>query len=232
MAFPMVWPRWAVAGQYQGAPPTPSRMGKNFTLAADFCCNGLPLGLLYNGGEATPKKPKSTEFKMAKRNFSLPAELTFSIAGGQVTVETKDLPDESIIAVLNYGATRFINDKVGGKDKTAEEKAALADAWITRLKEGDLSPARGPRKDPMQIEMDRIVAEHLVKAGWKKTDAVKEGKGAHGIELFTVEILKAKGKPHDIDSVKESTEKVFAWVYEKAKAAMAARNGTPDIDLD
>lgn len=60
-----------------------------------------------------------------------------------VTVDLTRLPENALAAIFLYGMQRKFNDKVGGADKTVEEKVKAAEAMRDRFYDGEVSAPRG-----------------------------------------------------------------------------------------
>lgn len=70
-------------------------------------------------------------------------------------VDLGKLPMASINAILTYGIQRIVNDKCGGADKTADEKAEIARKTIERLNDGSIA-MRMPRSEG-EPEINRFI---------------------------------------------------------------------------
>lgn len=79
-----------------------------------------------------------------------------------------ELPLVSLDRVLRYGFQRFVNDKVGGDDKTMAVKVEMAQAIVADLMEGNVSKRRvGESADPMVRFRINALREVVASAQWK-----------------------------------------------------------------
>lgn len=146
------------------------------------------------------------------------AEVTFASnkADKRETVQVGSLPESSIMAILRYGAQRFINDKLGGADVTqaeAEEKfsdimSQLREGWVDRRGQGG-----GTSVDPIEREMAKLARER-VKAALK----------AKGIPLKEV------SKEKMADFIQQVVAKSEKDLRAKAEQIVAAKNTKLEID--
>lgn len=107
-------------------------------------------------------------------------EVTFKSkkAGKEVTVDVNSLPIQSVIAFMQYGAQRFINDKIGGSEIDEKEAGEIFDKIFKQLQDGWEGRTRGEGADPIEtkargIARDQIKAAIMAK-GLKLKDVGKE----------------------------------------------------------
>lgn len=58
---------------------------------------------------------------------------TATVDGKPYTADPKAMTNDALLHVFEYGFQRIVNDKCGGKDKGADEKASIASGTIERL---------------------------------------------------------------------------------------------------
>lgn len=110
-----------------------------------------------------------------ERKLKLPETLSVSVPkayGKNQVVKVEDLPDSTLVRLLEYGATRFVNDKTGGRDD--QEKRELTKLWLDKLHSGDVGRGGGGgrKTDPVEHEAQNIVIGILVaKKGLNMTQA-------------------------------------------------------------
>lgn len=70
-----------------------------------------------------------------------------------------DMPINAILTLLAHGTQRKFNDAVGGADKTAETKVAMAEAMIAEYKEGIVSK----RRESVGVTEEQSVARKIMR---------------------------------------------------------------------
>lgn len=92
-------------------------------------------------------------------------------------VKFADLPLVAIDRIIRYGTQRFINDKLGGSDKTLATKCEMASNIIVELYNGEVSKRReSVDVDPMSKFRVEALKELAGKDAWAKLNKA-ENKG-------------------------------------------------------
>ena len=135
------------------------------------------------------------------------------------TLSIDSLPTATIDKILTYGFQRLVNDKCGGADKSADEKAALAEAMIAKCVSGDWTRTR-IESDPVAKEMGREarrVIEGALKAA--KREVTEEQMTA----MVTAYVTKNEA------TLRANAEKTIEARKEKAAREAAAMAGAASI---
>lgn len=113
-------------------------------------------------------------------SFNVPADYAFSatVDGKTYPVDAATMTEAALLYVFEYGLQRAVNDRTGGKDKTAADKAKIAKEVIARLESADFT-ARKPREatDPVIPFIRNYLRDTVRKANgdaWKAYKAFKE----------------------------------------------------------
>lgn len=115
---------------------------------------------------------------------TVPAGYLFESTVNEITYQfdPAKMTNAALLYLIEYGAQRVVNDRCGGKDKTAEDKAKIALATIARLESPDFTE-RAPRgsSDPIIPYVRNILRESLRssktdtgKALWTEYKAAKD----------------------------------------------------------
>lgn len=111
-----------------------------------------------------------------------------------------DFPLEAALALMQYGIGRKFNDAVGGADKAAPTKVALAEAMIKDWKEGKIgrqATASVPQADKVRRtvvrELFAKVASDAARATFKALEA-----DAQAVRLDEIFAKQSKAKQADI----------------------------------
>lgn len=148
-------------------------------------------------------KTENTEIK----TVSLPnTSLTFKFvkAGIEKTYKLSDLPEASLIALLNYGTRKgndFCNSAFAEEGNTKSRKELVED-WLKRLETGDFSPKR---------ESDDGFKAYVKTCARKLGESDKSLKGLSLEEIIALIALR-KGAP--VDKVEETLH----FQFERVKA--------------
>lgn len=102
---------------------------------------------------------------MVKLTFDMPEH--FAITLGKrgeeksfVQFNWADMPANAIVAMLEYGAQRTFNDKVGGSDKTLADKIRVTQENVDRYKQGIV---RKPRAQTASEEVWVPILRELIR---------------------------------------------------------------------
>lgn len=131
-----------------------------------------------------------------------------------------ELPYESQVAIIRYGAQRFINDKLGGADLGQAEASEKFDTILAQLKQG-WQDQRGtgtgrPAMSPLEKEIQTLAKGRL-------RDALK----TKGIPLKQV------SKEKQAQLVEQIIEKGGQEMRDKAEAILRAKQTkVPSADID
>jgi hypothetical protein len=90
-------------------------------------------------------------------------------------VRVADLHPETFRKVVEYGAMRLVNDRVGGKDVTGDKLAEAIEAVWSNIQTGDWDEAR-ERLSPFDAAMRELLFKQLRKTGLKGADAAKQAR--------------------------------------------------------
>ncbi|WP_417436480.1 hypothetical protein [Idiomarina abyssalis] len=139
-------------------------------------------------------------------------------AGKEVEQDLTLLPYSSLLAVAQYGAQRFINDKLGGAEIDAKEAAEIFDRILKNLAEGWEGRQRSESVDPVEARA-RSLARNAVKraimqAGHKLKDVKKEQMAQLADDLYTKQAEAFKAEAAKLIEIEK-----------------AASNAGPEVDL-
>ena len=148
-------------------------------------------------------------------------EVTFRSrkAGKETVVDINSLPIESVIAIAQYGAQRFINDKLGGSEVGEKDAAKMYDKILKQLQDGWEGRQRGEGVDPVETRAMRLAK-----------DQVKAAILAKGIKLKDVGKEKLDKLAKDLfEKNADAYRKQAAELIEAEKAAK--ENAASEVDL-
>lgn len=173
------------------------------------------------------------------------------ITYGRFEIDTADLPETSVAALLRRGVAHYFGNEVAAKVTNAKAKfekenegAAASDeqveAWKVELQDKAFdalvdgtvgtSVARGPAADPLEAKMAVVARENvLVILAANKIKAPKKGESIKfGNATMSMEDLVARQIAKNGDSIKAEAERRIAEDARKraAKAEIAKATGT------
>ena len=100
-------------------------------------------------------------------------EFRFKALGEPQVLKVADLPDVSLMTLLQYGVGRWAQDrtnstafaqkKATGNDPTVAEKKDIFDHFITALKNGEVAASSVGAGDPVAIEAIRLACEEILR---------------------------------------------------------------------
>ena len=108
------------------------------------------------------------------KEHGLPVTFRSRKAIKKAEIDLLDLPYESVLAVAQYGAMRFINDKLGGSEITSEEAAIMFNKIIKQLREGWQGRQRGEGTDPTEAKALSLAKAHVKAAILQKGLLLKD----------------------------------------------------------
>jgi hypothetical protein len=130
---------------------------------------------------------------------------------------------ESVLRVFEYGAQRFVNDRVGGSDSDTATKVAEAQAIMDKIKSGDWARSRGESVAP-EVEIRRTMIATLVKAQVGKDAWNAEWKDREDFEERIDEVY--ANQPDDKRAaIDTAVAEELARRAEKAKSLAALKSG-------
>ena len=155
---------------------------------------------------------------------------------GDLTIPAGSLPAEAIVRLVEYGASRFINDKAGGTSKTEDDKANIVSAWTERLVSGDLArKGGGGRRLSLEDRALREVMESRLRKWGKKAAEAKKLASDPQHALRTV-IADKIGKRVDSKDVTKLFDKNWPSIQAEADTLAAkwreADEATGEVELD
>ena len=182
-----------------------------------------------------------------------------TITYGTHTLNFAELPHQSVRAMLSRGVTHFLGseqaskvgpnsswfekfEKANGRkpteDETNAQKAANLAAAIQALVAGTVGTARGPKLDPIEAEIDRMLETEVwdILAGQKLCKGNKKPKDEDSFEFedgqkFTFEELVERRRAKHGDRVRAAaTKKVEA--AKKAREAVAKKAAASPATVD
>lgn len=159
--------------------------------------------------------------------------------GGEVEVNIKDIPDESLVAIFRYG-DRYANDSVNSAVHNGKDAQVALEEWIGRLKDGTLGQRGGGGQGIDQVTKEaRELAAHFAannvkdltlsdkrKDGQKVQDGARSMVRDQGWETLTRKVAQGLG----IDADQKVAE-IQTKAEERAAQAGGSEEG-PKIDLD
>jgi len=140
--------------------------------------------------------------------------LTFNATASGITrtIPVQEIPDESLIRVLQYGK-RLFNDTINRSKDGDKPTSDTAQEWFAALKTGTLGEASGPRGNPLETAMREVLVAILRGQGLKAKAATEAAK-----DMDATLLKLSKG---DANRMREAKAKIEA----KAKEIMEARKG-------
>lgn len=117
----------------------------------------------------------AAQVKIAEALFGASYGVTLGKRSGDtvtIPVPVGDMPENAIIKIFEYGVQRIFNDKVGGADTSAVEKADKVRELIEAFTRGEIRAARtGASVDPVLARAHAIIRPAVKKAigaeAWK-----------------------------------------------------------------
>ncbi len=157
---------------------------------------------------------------MAKISVNVPDGYNFTavVNGVPYTLPVGDITPQSLLYVIEYGFQRAINDRTGGSDKTADDKAKIASAMIGNFANKDWTPgSRGVGVDPI-VQYVRAIIRDIVK-GKKESAATYKALAPDARDEYLDGIF-AKQSPEKQAALRATAEKRKA-VDDKRRADAA-----------
>lgn len=104
-------------------------------------------------------------------------EVAFRVPKAEWTrvVRVADLHPETFRKVMEYGAMRLVNDRVGGKDVTGDKLAEAIESVWQNIQNGDWDETR-ERLSPFDAAMRELLFKQLRKTGLKGPEAAKQAR--------------------------------------------------------
>jgi hypothetical protein len=162
--------------------------------------------------------PQSAANVIESEGYAMPEGVTTD-ASGAMHIPADKLPPETLVRLLEYGASRYVNDKSGGSTKTADDKATIASDWAQRLIAGDLGRKSGGgggrRIDLDEKAMRQVMEDWLRDQGHKAAQAKQLAKDpANALRREIADKLNARV---DAKKVGEAFDKNWPKFEAKAK---------------
>lgn len=161
--------------------------------------------------------------------------LTFTAKGERRTIEVDKLPEASLVELVRYGASRWVNDKLGGLD--ADEAAEKADEQLGRLYNGVTPGARasgggGGALSPKDKALrDVFISVVTQKLNVRKSDADKASKREDSRRtLLQGAVANKLGMNLEDEEVRKKTDQVAEQIDAKADEVKSAYEST-DVNL-
>jgi hypothetical protein len=162
--------------------------------------------------------------------------IPFHNGGVDYPLAVKDMPDATLVAILNYGK-RMFNDYVNSAKHAGGEAEEAAEGWIVKAKAGALGGrSGGARLSPLLKAQRGIVVCWLREAGWDAKEAVKAAKNPQqGFKaMLALQIARGKGiavSAVEPELVEAAFEKNWHKVEAKAQVLLETTTGMIEIDL-
>lgn len=127
-----------------------------------------------------------------------------------------DLPANAQERIIRYGFQRIFNDRVGGSDKTLDDKVKAAKEMLEAFKRGEVHAVRTSSGDPVLDETRRLAL-----AAWKLANG---DKAESDKRIARVKAMDDDERDAHADAIlHKAGDKVVAALTEKAKAEIARK---------
>jgi len=160
--------------------------------------------------------------------------IPFGTTEKDYSIPVAELPDATLIRVLQYGK-RMFNDFVNSAKATSDTPVdELAAGWIERAKAGTLGQA-GTRQtaDPYIKAQRDIVTGMLRQLGVKAVDARKAASDPQKgfVDVLAAKIKMATGQPAPSDAITAAFDANWPKVQAEAERMVAASRVSLDLDV-